>query len=848
MPIRSPQCALRVGVPFASRLLVVLVLGTGFRAAAGEDATPAEPKKPLPLILCEAESPPYVMLRKLMAKSKLLTAYLEALEKDPNVSRPLLRVRIGARSWSWTGQTIAGGTRIMRPKFIHIRAISPRNKRKLFEIEERHTGGSRLRMSPTGKVDWEGCRSAWTALLEAAFESFPTQVIRRTLRDGLDLTPCMEQALASLNSRREEEREAAAAILSRIGKPALPHLVKILDGCAKARNTHDAHQWELCLGLITRLGPEAAEAVPALTSALEKKGLRLRAALALCRIGPPAAPALERLSELVNDPEFGKRSSRKPSRSKRKSAARRQLSRFDVVRALGKLGPKALPVLEKLCAEPQAVAPGPGAQPRSKDHRNRIRFAAIGGIGRIGPAAASAVPLVASHLKNPDPGVRKYAVAALIRMGPEGRRQVGRLLRSTEPSAVRDRPNIITGVSWAGKDARSFLPLIEPMFRAKKHTTACATALARMGTPGLAVLTQGLWSEEKYIRSCALKEIISSRRNAITPAVVRRVTQMAASDPDRSLRLEALRALGYFGSKARPAAAMLIHKISDPSDPNVFNAALSVLARMRVGEAGKSAVPLLIDIVRKDTRGGSHNAARALGGVGPAARSAAPELLKMARKSYNRGERIAKLALGRIGADTPEIRKMLFKAACGGGDPDEAWEALQLLDDHKDVPGFDLGPAGGSVPPGPSAGLEAIIAGSLEEVLLRGACTALRYRKAVKDGDDPLLKGLKGKLVVWRAMILAPAKKAGDRLTCTLSAGGGKMEVEFPPEGQAGSLKLGNSVVIVGEVRRQEKSWVVRARAWGLGPKLRKGGAFVRCQWDKSKPGGKPKEKPAPGK
>jgi HEAT repeat protein len=91
---------------------------------------------------------------------------------------------------------------------------------------------------------------------------------------------------------------------------------------------------------LSRLGPEARAAVPALIEALKGKDtlVRAHAALALGRIGPQASPAVPVLTELLGDPEW---------------TVRRQAAL-----ALGRIGSEArmaIPGLEKLGHDPDQL-------------------------------------------------------------------------------------------------------------------------------------------------------------------------------------------------------------------------------------------------------------------------------------------------------------------------------------------------------------------------------------------------------------------------------------------------------------------------------------------------------------
>ncbi|MFQ5844330.1 MAG: hypothetical protein ACE5JG_05000, partial [Planctomycetota bacterium] len=92
----------------------------------------------------------------------------------------------------------------------------------------------------------------------------------------------------------ERVREAANALLARFGKPSVPHLAEALGHRSEATAA-------LAARALARIGPDAAEAVPALVRELEARRLTaVDCAAALGAIGSAARPALPALAALLD--------------------------------------------------------------------------------------------------------------------------------------------------------------------------------------------------------------------------------------------------------------------------------------------------------------------------------------------------------------------------------------------------------------------------------------------------------------------------------------------------------------------------------------------------------------------
>jgi HEAT repeat protein len=248
-----------------------------------------------------------------------------------------------------------------------------------------------------------------------------------------DALPALTEAL---NDGEAKVREAAAAAVGQVGPDAVPALAGMLRhpdkyvrrnavwGLGKLGPLAKAVLPDLCRTLadvdprtasgaaqaLGSMGAEGADAIPALTEAMRGTNIVLcrLAAKALSQIGRPALATL--VTHLKHHDPF---------------------VRGEAAVALGWMGPAAAPAIPHLvevlraksAARPFSasavlgsatpatpVAIKPGEQPATEDG---CRASAAQALGRIGPAAAAAEPLLQQALTDPCAAVRQAAEVSL---------------------------------------------------------------------------------------------------------------------------------------------------------------------------------------------------------------------------------------------------------------------------------------------------------------------------------------------------------------------------------------------------------------------------------------------------
>ncbi|QDU40986.1 HEAT repeat protein [Maioricimonas rarisocia] len=261
-------------------------------------------------------------------------------------------------------------------------------------------------------VVWlEPTRVGWGLVTgEAFYEGRPTSYWRNALAGPADA------------------RAEAEAALQNGGNEAVPVLTELAAG--KAGDDWKGSEVRiLALDMLGAIGPDASEAIPVVTAALEDEDGHLRsvAAVNLPKIGAEAeqaVPALTKLAAMDPRPEVIRAISvyREEAASSLpvlvkilEDHAHDTETRWNAARTLGKLGPRGVQAVEVLvrCL---------------KDEESTVREHSAEALGDIGPPAVTTVPDLVSVLDDPATRVRRDAVRSLGQVGPEAKAAVPQIV------------------------------------------------------------------------------------------------------------------------------------------------------------------------------------------------------------------------------------------------------------------------------------------------------------------------------------------------------------------------------------------------------------------------------------
>lgn len=390
-----------------------------------------------------------------------------------------------------------------------------------------------------------------------------------------------------------EDADPAARIraldaLAEQGKEAVPHLIE-------AMAKEEAVYWA-CL-VLSEIGPDAEEAVPALIKVLddERPGVRREAILALAAIGEASAPATEALVEALDC----------------------EINGVVATYALGKIG-RVPPAAEKKITK------------NTKSDDGVLATVSLWALARLHPDDAAlqrrTVRRLAEFLKSDDPRQRVAAARALVELDPDpeiARPIIKKVMDGASPEVLHAAMDAIASLG------EKTLPRMIEALEAPEVRARAAAIIARIGPKakrGVPALVEALEDPDPETRNEVLFALASIGPGAegAVPAVAK-----ALGDADMNVRYAACYALGSIGPAATSAKAALQRNLGSPDDFLSMSSAWA-LARIDPGctETAPKSVPLLVKALEQPDAMTRLHAAESLGLLGPLAKDAVGALKK----------------------------------------------------------------------------------------------------------------------------------------------------------------------------------------------------------------------------
>lgn len=512
--------------------------------------------------------------------------------------------------------------------------------------------------------------------------------------------PAAKDAVPALLKRLDDEQLdllakphlsqfVVAHALAKIGEPAVPGLIKAIDDPKLMVKVKAIH----ALG---EIGPRAKSAIKPIEKALQadKLGMVVYASIALLRLnGDPQEP-IKVLSSLLKHPDAGFRAytleqlqTLKPPRPELLPAVEALLKDTNatvVMRALqvlnnhGKNARSALPQLIAMLDQPDLRLPvlylldefGPQAKDAVpalikclKEKDLNVPRQAADVLGAIGPDAAAAVPALTEAVQG-DFLLQGSAVRALAKIGAPAKSAIPAMFKALredekkqkpgqEPSKYGLRRYVLEALSDMGPIAADAVPDLVQML--KETANPPADVVHALGSIGPAskeavpLLQAALKNAKGPLVAAeihAALAFITGDHAAHLQPMVALFKKMPATKKARLEKMIILELIARLDKSAPHVLPITLDwlKVTQPAGPR--EVALYILVRL--GPAGKDAVPLLVEIARDETAAHRLAALKALAAIGPAAAAAIPALEQLTKEDNPQIHEAAKEALAKI--------------------------------------------------------------------------------------------------------------------------------------------------------------------------------------------------------
>ena len=403
----------------------------------------------------------------------------------------------------------------------------------------------------------------------------------------------------------------------------------------EALNGDKAAYWA-CL-VLRDIGPDAKDAVPALTEALGSKQLQVprEALLALAAIGPPAASAVPRIAAMIDDGlhrtaatyalgAIGKIPADIEAKVRANAESQDKLLSTASLWTLARLHPEDKEIRRKVTER---------LVQRLKEQDPNVRAWAAQGLVALPPAPEITVPIFEKAFQDADETTVRSALDAMAGVGARAVPRLINVLRNEK--YARFRANVAYTLGQIGADAA---PATEDLAKLlgdadPKVSAEAAMALAKIGAPAAAAVPALTKALEKTLAGAGEKPL--------------------EPQEDRT-GYAAEYALGRIGPPAASAAADLL-KATASRDASLSLLSAWALAQIEPAsaEAAAKTVPVLIAGLAHSVPKYRQGAAESLGNLGPLAKDALAQLQKTVKEDPDPAVRqAAAQAVEKIGQGT----------------------------------------------------------------------------------------------------------------------------------------------------------------------------------------------------
>lgn len=410
-------------------------------------------------------------------------------------------------------------------------------------------------------------------------------------------------ALVSLlNDPSTDTRSDAATALKNLGPAAVPDLLELL-------SSKDMQTFVATMDLLKHFGPKANTAVPVLTQVManSEPARSMIAASTILRIDPGNEIARRKLQALMTDHNQGVRAAAMIQAGSAGIGGKTSVAtlisgltdpdpevRYSAAVSLGNLGPIAK------SSVPALIIAATGRHP-SRDQGwerigmdQQIHSAAISALGKIGPGAAAAVPMLDRLIKQTaNYNEHDESLDALVKIGPAAATAVPTLTELVSKPG-QDQRKIIAVFKAIGPSAAGALTALRRILNDRSNSSrkeafeailTIETDQAKVTADAEAVMSDS----DSEIAGLARKVI--AKRPSGNPVTMRRVIE-GLNDSQYNVKLASYEAIGSFGSKAADALPLLINENigSSFSQPQKD---LAFAAIKKIDPSGERTVPLL---------------------------------------------------------------------------------------------------------------------------------------------------------------------------------------------------------------------------------------------------------------